>query len=709
MNRMLAFCLATIVVVANAAESRRPNIVFILADDLGYGDLSCYGQKKFQTPNIDRLAVEGMKFTAHYAGNNVCAPSRCVFMSGKHPGHAYIRDNRGGLGPGGEGQEPVPTGELTLPLTFKQLGYTIGGFGKWGLGPVSSSGDPNKQGFDLFYGYNCQAVAHNYYPTHLWSNDTHVALNNPQFSAHQKLPTEADTNSPASYSLFVGKEYAPDLIGKQALKFIRDNRERPFFLYYPTTVPHLALQVPEDSLQEFAGKYPETPYPGGRAYLPHRTPRAAYAAMITRMDREVGRVLDLVKEIGQDENTIFVFTSDNGPLYDQLGGTDTDFFDSAAGFRGRKGSFYEGGFREPCLVRWKGKIAPGTASDRVTGFEDWLPTFLELIGEKARTPADVDGVSFAPTLLGQEQKPRAFLYRESPGYGGQQCVRVGDWKFVRQNLHAKPNAPKQPTTELYQLASDPQETRDVAKEHPEIVRQLSAIARREHRPTELWPMPALDKESATEPAPKKAAADYSDEPSSAAMRPILDNPNLPRVLLIGDSISIGYTLPVRKLLDGTANLHRIPVNGGPTTRGVAELERWLGAGRWDVIHFNWGLHDLKLMTNGVHQVELADYETNLRQLVKRLQATGAKLIWASTTPVPDAKLNPPRRVADIVGYNEAALRVMQENGVAVDDLYAFALPRLKEIQLPSNVHFRPAGSEQLAQVVAQSIKKALTR
>ena len=490
MKRIILFVLLLSSLAAPSAT--KPNIVFILADDLGYGDLSCYGQQKFKTPNIDRLAAEGMKFTAHYSGNNVCAPARCSLMSGKHPGHAYIRDNRGGIGEGGEGQEPVPSGELKLPLTLKQLGYTLGGFGKWGLGPVGSSGDPNKQGFDVFFGYNCQAVAHNYYPTHLWSNDIRVALNNPKFAAHQKLPPNVDTNSPTSYAKFSGKDYAPDLIGEQALKFVRQNKDRRFFLYYLTTVPHLALQVPEDSLKEFAGKFPETPYPGGRGYLPHRTPRAAYAAMITRMDREVGHVSALVKELGLDEDTIFIFTSDNGPLYDGLGGTDSDFFNSAAGFRGRKGSFYEGGFRVPCLVRWKGKIAAGTTTDRVTGFEDWLPTLLELIGEKNQTPAGIDGLSFASTLLGKKQTPRPFLYRESPGYGGQQCVRADDWKLIRQNLKAGPNAAKQPTTELYNLASDPHETTDVAAKHPDIVKRLRAIAAAERTSAKLWPIRALD-------------------------------------------------------------------------------------------------------------------------------------------------------------------------------------------------------------------------
>ncbi len=475
---------------SSAAE--KPNIVFLIADDLGYGDLGCYGQKRIRTPHLDRLAAEGMRFTAHYSGNNVCAPSRCVLMTGKHPGHAYIRNNRQAQG-FSEGQEPVPPGTLQLPLLLRKQGYTLGGFGKWGLGPMGSTGDPLQQGFDRWFGYNCQAVAHNYYPTHLWDNDRQIALKNPKFAAHQQLPEGADPHSPASYTRFSGTDYAPDLITEQALKFLRDNKDRPFFLYYPTTVPHLALQVPEDSLREYAGKFPEEPYLGGR-YLPHRQPRAAYAAMVTRMDRGVGRLLALVQELGLDERTLVVFTSDNGPLWDRFGGTDTDFFNSAAGFRGRKGSFYEGGFRVPGIVRWKGRIAAGRTSDRVTGFEDWLPTLLELIGAKDVTPGDLDGLSFAPTLLGHQQPPRPFLYRESPGSGGQQCVRVGDWKAIRLNLHPNPKAKNQQpgAIELYHLATDPSETTDVAAKHPEVLAQFRTILAQQHVKSEIFPLRALD-------------------------------------------------------------------------------------------------------------------------------------------------------------------------------------------------------------------------
>ncbi|HOX02544.1 MAG TPA: sulfatase-like hydrolase/transferase [Candidatus Paceibacterota bacterium] len=489
---ILLLCLAA-GLPASEPSARWPNIVFILADDLGYGDLGCYGQKKIRTPNIDRLAAEGMRLTAHYSGNNVCAPSRCVLMTGLHPGHAFVRDNRQARD-FSEGQTPVPPGSLALPLTLQQLGYATGAFGKWGLGPFGSTGDPLRQGIDRFFGFNCQAVAHNYYPTSLWDNAERRPLDNPPFSAHQRLGPGAPADDPDTYARFAGRAYAPDLIGEQALEFISRHRDRPFFLYYPTTVPHLALQAPADSLAEYAGQFPEEPYLGDRGYLPHPAPRAAYAAMITRMDREVGRVMARVHELGLDERTIFVFTSDNGPLYDRLGGTDADFFDSAAGLRGRKGSFYEGGFRVPCIVRWTGHIAPGSISDRVTGFEDWLPTLLELAGDRDRTPPGLDGISFAPTLRGQRQPERPFLYRESPGYGGQQCLRVDRWKAIRRNLHPGPKAgsPNPSPVELYDLAKDPAETTDLAAQHPGLVERFLEIMRDQHAPSELFPLRAID-------------------------------------------------------------------------------------------------------------------------------------------------------------------------------------------------------------------------
>ncbi len=478
-----------IVALATAAEPR-PNIIFIVADDLGYGDIGAFGQKKIRTPNLDRLASEGMHFTQHYSGNAVCAPSRCVLMTGLHPGHAFIRDNRE-MKP--EGQLPLPPETVTLPRLLQKAGYTTGAFGKWGLGPPGSTGDPLKQGFDRFYGYNCQRAAHNYYPTNLWDDNRRVMLTNPEFSPYQKLSPQDDPNDPRCYARFSGTEYAPDLIAEQARRFIREHKDRPFFLFFPTTVPHLALQVPEDSLAEYLGKWPEEPYKGGNGYLPHRAPRAAYAAMITRLDREIGRMVDLVRDLGLEQKTIFVFTSDNGPLYDQLGGTDEDFFQSAGGLRGRKGSLYEGGFRVPLLVRWKGRIKPGTVSDRVTGFEDWLPTILELVGARNQTPDCVDGISFARTLLGKRQPPRSLLYREFPGYGGQQCLRTGDFKAVRVSLSPKAKGEKPEVhTELYDLHKDPRESVNLAARRTKLLRRLERLMAEQHTPSTEFPFPVLD-------------------------------------------------------------------------------------------------------------------------------------------------------------------------------------------------------------------------
>ena len=244
-------------------------------------------------------------------------------------------------------------------------------------------------------------MAHNFYPTHLWDDERSIEIGNPKFSAHQKLAPGADLASPATYAAFTGNVYAPDLISEQSRAFVRANKDRPFFCYIPTTVPHLALQIPDDSLAEYLGKFPDPPYDGSRGYLAHPHPRAAYAAMVTRMDREIGRLMDLVKELGLERDTLWVFSSDNGPLYNQLGGTDSEFFNSHGGLRGRKGGFYEGGFRVPTLVRWPGRIAPGTTTTRVSGFEDWLPTLLEAAGASARTPRDIDGISLVPTLLGR--------------------------------------------------------------------------------------------------------------------------------------------------------------------------------------------------------------------------------------------------------------------------------------------------------------------
>src|SRR5262245_29183848 len=386
----------------------KPNIILILADDLGWGDLGSYGQTKINTPDLDRLAAEGIQFTQFYSGSPVCAPSRCVLMTGKHGGHAYIRDNREAKP---EGQQPIPASEVTIAELLKSRGYATGAFGKWGLGFVGTEGDPNKQGFDLFYGYNCQREAHNFYPDHLWRNEQRIVL-------------EGNNRG------LTGKHYSHDLIEAEALQFIRVNKDRPFFLYAPFTIPHLALQVPEDALAEYVGKWDDPPYDGGNGYLPHPTPRAAYAAMITRMDRSVGRMMALLKELRLDENTLVIFTSDNGGAFGEvdresfefkpgrLGGTDYVFFGSTGQFRAFKGSVYVGGIRVPFIARWPGKIKAGMVNELPAVFYDVLPTLCEAAG--AQPPPNADGVSILPTLLGKgKQRKHEFLLWDFNGYGGQ--------------------------------------------------------------------------------------------------------------------------------------------------------------------------------------------------------------------------------------------------------------------------------------------------
>ena len=458
---------------------RPPNILLILADDLGYGELGSYGQQLIRTPNLDRLAAEGMRFTQAYSGSPVCAPSRCTLLTGLHTGHAFIRDNdemgaRGDVwnDPELEGQRPIPEGTVTVGHLLQDVGYTTAAIGKWGLGWVGSSGDPNLQGFDHFYGYICQREAHNYYPTHLWDDGEKDPLGNRRFKAHQRLPEDADPDDPASYAPYADATYATDRMIDDALAFVDTNAERPFFLYYPTPIPHLGLQVPEDSLAEYAGVFEEQPYIGDAGYVPHHTPRAAYAAMITRMDRNVGRLLDRLDELGLADDTLVIFTSDNGPSW--VGGVDKDFFGSQGGLRGRKAQLFEGGLRVPMIARWPGHIEPGTVTAHVTAFWDLLPTLTEVAGGSA--PPDLDGLSLVPTLTGRtaDQPEHELLYWEFQRR--QQALRLGDWKAYRP----KPSEPIQ----LYDLAIDPAETTDVAADHPELVARIAALLESERTPSE---------------------------------------------------------------------------------------------------------------------------------------------------------------------------------------------------------------------------------
>ena len=504
----LTLCLCPTLRPALAAD-RKPNVVLIVADDLGYRELGCFGQKLIRTPNLDRLAEQGVRLVQHYSGNAVCAPSRCVLMTGKHPGHAWVRNNRA-MKP--EGQQPIPDTEVTLAELMREQGYATGAFGKWGLGGPGSEGDPLKQGFDRFFGYNCQSHAHSYYPSYLWSNDRRIRLDNdPPIPGHAGLSEGAEANDPRSYDRFKGQDYAPDRINEQALKFVRVNKDRQFFLYYPTILPHVALHVPDEELKpylELGWTDPPFSRRQGYGYTPHFTPRAAYAAMISRMDRYVGNVLKLLDELGLAENTIVVFSSDNGTTHLKLE-VDYDFFHSVGELRGLKGSLYEGGVRVPTIVRWPGRVAAGTVCRRVSGFEDWMPTILELIGASEAVPKDIDGISLAPTLLGRKQPPRKFLYREFSGYGGQQSIRVGDFKAIRTNM-GRGNL----TIELYDLAKDIGEQNNIAADHPDVVAKLEKLMQQQHTRSGLFPLRPIDP-----PPTKKLPTKKRNAAKSAASVP----------------------------------------------------------------------------------------------------------------------------------------------------------------------------------------------
>lgn len=437
---------------------QKPNIVYILADDLGYGDLSCYGQSNFQTPNIDKLANDGMSFTQHYSGSTVCAPSRSSLMTGQHTGKTFIRGNKG-VKP--EGQFPIPSSVVTVAELLKEVGYITGAFGKWGLGPPGSEGDPNMQGFDTFYGYNCQSLGHNYYPYHLWDNQTKEIL---------------DSNRGKLTSI-----YGPDIIHQQALKFIENNKDTSFFMYYPSIIPHAELIAPENYMAKFRGRFlPEKVYEGvddgekfrKGAYGSQNEAHAAFAAMINILDEQVGEIRAKLIELGIADNTLIIFTSDNGPHKE--GGADPDYFDSNGKLKGYKRDLYEGGIRVPMIAYWPGKIAAKTISDHISAFWDFLPTVCDIV--QIDKPQNIDGISFLPELLGEQQKAHNFLYWEFHERNGKQAVRFGKWKGIRLNMSANPKAP----IELYDLSIDIEEQNNLASDYPEIVKEIDSIMEKEH-------------------------------------------------------------------------------------------------------------------------------------------------------------------------------------------------------------------------------------
>lgn len=453
-------------------DQQQPNVVFILADDLGWGDLGCYGQKLFETPNIDALAAAGMRFTQSYSGTTVSAPSRSCLLTGTHSGHTYIRGN---LRVPPEGQFPLPEDSQTIFRDFKNAGYRTGAFGKWGLGPIGSTGDPAAQGVDDFYGYNCQTLAHSYYPDHLWDNGSKVIFEDNV----DEIPYGEGT-------------YAAEVIHNQALDFMQESVEagKPFFMWYPTTIPHAELLVPQDSIFErFKGKFPETPYKGEDlghprfrigGYCSQEYPHATFAAMVTRLDLYVGEIVAKLKELGVYDNTIIVFSSDNGPHVE--GGADPDFFDSNGPWKGYKRDLYEGGIRVPMIIQWPGHVAPGSETDFMCTFWDMMPTFRQVIDRKADIKG-MDGVSILPLLEGRKgQKEHEYLYFEF-AERSRQALRQGPWKLVHMDIGRESDH-----YELYNIDEDPGETNDLAADHLDKVNELIALMKEAHTPNENFPL-----------------------------------------------------------------------------------------------------------------------------------------------------------------------------------------------------------------------------
>ncbi len=481
--------LSTGVMAASAADPPRLNVVFILADDLGWGELGCYGQQKIPTPHIDRLASQGMRFTQHYTGAPVCAPARCVLMTGKHLGHAEVRGNfraPQAFPEFTEGQYPLSEAALTVAQVFQRAGYATGAMGKWGLGPVGSTGDPNRKGFDLFFGYNCQAVAHSFYPSHLWHNDQQILINDPPIPGHQRQP-----EGPVRMEDWIGQTYAPKLMIDQAIKFLKDNQTRPFFLYLPFIEPHVAMHPPRESVERFPEQWDDQVYRGQCGYLPHPRPRAGYAAMIADLDSYVGRVMQKLDSTEVADHTLVIFTSDNGTTHPRpqdprfhVGGVDAQFFNSTAGLRGYKGSLYEGGIRVPLIVRLPGQIPAGAVSDVPGYFPDWFPTLCAAAG--LETPEGLDGENLWPVLteglVPESRRPMVWVF---PEYGGQVAVRIEHYKVIRQGLRTKTPGP----WEVYDLSRDPGEADDLAAERTDLIQQAEEILRREALDNPQFPVP----------------------------------------------------------------------------------------------------------------------------------------------------------------------------------------------------------------------------
>ena len=690
----------------SAAAVQQPNVIYILADDLGYGDISCFGQKKLKTPNIDRLATEGIKLTDHYSANTVCTPSRHSLMAGQHAGHCLARGN------GNENTLALREEMTVLPEVFKAAGYTTGMYGKWGLGITNDTGRPSplSHGFDEFSAWKSQVIAHTYFPTSIVRNG-------------KEEPLEKDT-------------YIHDLIMNDALAFVEKNAVagKPFFCYIPTAVPHAAMHAPKALHEKYRkiypqfenkiGKYSAGP---GEPCPDVKNPIAGYAGMMENLDNQIGQLLDLLEKTGQAENTLIFFSSDNGSHLE--GGHDPRFWDSNGPLRGHKRDLYEGGIRAPSMAHWPGTIKAGTISALPSAQYDILATVCDLLGQPV--PAQNTGISLLPTLTGKgTQQPREYLYWEHPQSPKRdQAVRIGKWKGVK--LGWKVKTPQK--LQLFDLEKDIGETKNIAAQHPDIVKRMEEIMVEAHQPLTANQGKAgkEGKKGAGKGSKKKPAKFHTPQEDRQRLSKVktdlsAHDPALPNVLILGDSISIAYTPMVIEELAGKANVSRPKANCGPTTNYLKALDNWLtGPGvthaantKWDIIHFNAGLHDLcyrnpdakaygnRDKVNGTLSVTLEDYEQNLETIVQRLKKTGATIIFANTTVVPEGEAG--RKVGDDIRYNEVAAKVMARHGIAVNDLQALTAtfpPKL--FRKPGDVHYTEQGSQKLADQVCTAIAKQL--
>jgi len=731
----------------------KPNIIFFLIDDLGWADVGCNGSTFYETPNVDRLAREGMRFTDAYAANPVCTPTRASIMTGKYPSRINMTNFGGHRGPnapkykllGPEAVGSLPLDEITIAEALKEAGYRTAHIGKWHLqshGQKDKANFPQAQGFDVnIAGHNAGQPGSYFYPykseRHAWSNVPDLEGGKEGEYLTDRLTDEAIKFIADSAGYCPDREDACGEMSRQArhdsaletstiprrssraksrdlLLANRPSKGKPFFLnmwYYTVHTPimgrpdkvekyrqkakRLGLDNPDEALKEYD------------SWHHAQQDNAAYAAMVESMDENVGRILDALKANGLEDNTAVIFMSDNGGL--STGGG-KKMPTSNLPLRAGKAWVYEGGIREPMIIRWPGTTKPGSTCGEPVVSTDFYPTMLEMAGLPLRPKQHVDGVSLKPLLTGEaESLGREAVYFHYPHYhhinsmGPAGAVRMGDWKLVERYENMK--------VELFNLREDIGEQHNLSQSKPKLTAKLRKMLHNWRKDSGSR-MPTAN--------PNYSGDDFytPEQDKKALKQKAALKADLPNVLLIGDSISIGYTPPVIEALKGVANVQRAKANCGDTKRGKRALKTWLGDTKWDVIHFNWGLHDLchrhpdakvygnRDKVNGTIAVTLEQYEKNLEQLVQQLKQTGATLIWASTTKVPEGEAG--RKVGDDIRYNAVAEKIMKRHNIAINDLHALSVSFPPDLSTrPGDVHFTKAGSAKLGEQVAESIREQL--